>query len=326
MHLTQRSTGLLLGVFAAAMYGLNPLFVLPLYKAGVGMVSILTFRSLFAILLLAMLMKVRGLSFAVSRKELTPLFLLGILFTTSALCLYEGYRYLDVGIASTLLFVYPVFVAIISALFFKEKLPALTVIAIALSLAGILLLYRNGTGGSLSLFGIFLVCLSALAYAVFIVLVNSSSVRNFPTVKLVFYALIFGLPILLLRSHCFTELEIPGEPHLWLNLFYLALFPTIISLIAMTRSILYIGATPASILGALEPLTGLFCGVVVFGEQLTLRVVIGVIMVLISVSIVVAAAPLSAWVRQHFRGTRQHFGEARQHFGRVRHHARIGHK
>lgn len=299
MHLTQRSRGFLLGLFAAAMYGLNPLFVLPLYKAGVGMVSILTFRSALAIVLLAMLMKARGLSFGVRRDEFIPLFFLGILFTSSALCLYEGYRYLDVGIASTLLFVYPVFVAMISALFLKEKLPGLTVMAIALSCIGVLLLYKTGSGGSLSLFGLLLVGISALTYAVFIVLVNSSSVRNFPTVKLVFYSLICGLPILFFRSACFTELEIPTDPHLWLNLVYLALFPTIVSLIAMTRSIVYIGATPASILGALEPLTGLFCGVVVFGEELTLRLVIGVILILVSVSVVVAAGPLSAWLRRH---------------------------
>ena len=123
MQLTQRSRGFLLGILAAGMYGLNPLFVLPLYKAGIGMVSILAYRSIFAIIMLAMLMRARNLSFSVKRSELPPLFCLGMLFTSSALCLYEGYRYLDVGIASTLLFVYPVFVAMLSALFFKERLP-----------------------------------------------------------------------------------------------------------------------------------------------------------------------------------------------------------
>lgn len=301
MPFTQRSRGLILGVFAATMYGLNPLFVLPLYKAGIDMVSILTYRSFLALLMLAMFMKARGLSFSIERSAIAPLFFLGILFTLSALCLYEGYRYQEVGIASTLLFVYPVFVSIISALFFKEKLSSLTVLAIVLSFVGILLLYRNESGGALSLFGIFLVGLSALTYALFIILVNRSSVKNYPTVKLTFYALAFGFSVLLLRSGFLTEIVIPREPALWLNIFYLALFPTIISLIAMTRSIIYIGATSASLLGALEPLTGLLCGVVAFNEQLTARLIVGVVMVMLSVSIVIVAAPLSAWARQRIR-------------------------
>ena len=91
------------------------------------------------------------------------------------------------------------------------------------------------------------------------------------------------------------------SPVLWLNVLSLALFPTIISLIMMTLSIHSIGSTPAAILGALEPVTALFFGVVVFGEQLTPRIMLGVLMILTAVTLIIAAKPLLELAKRHTR-------------------------
>ena len=244
-----RLKGFTYGALAAASYGLNPLFALPLYGAGMKVDSVLFYRYFFAIVMLGILMKVKKQSFALKKTDILPLAVMGLLFSFSSLFLFESYNYMDAGIASTILFVYPVMVAIIMAIFFHEKVSFITMFSIALAFTGISLLYEGGDGGTLNLLGVLFVILSSLTYAIYIVGVNRSSL---PTAKLTFYALLFGIIIYVVRLDFCTALQPVPAPLLWVNVFSLALFPTIISLIAMTLSIHRIGSTPAAILGALS--------------------------------------------------------------------------
>ena len=117
-----KAKGYLLGIVAAATYGMNPLFALPLYEAGMNPDSVLFFRYLFAIPVLGMMIKLRGRDFKLKRKEIFPLIIMGLLVALSSLTLFQSYNYMAAGIASTLLFVYPIMVALIMAFLFKEKL------------------------------------------------------------------------------------------------------------------------------------------------------------------------------------------------------------
>lgn len=184
--------GYMLGAIAAATYGMNPLFALPLYKAGMNPDSVLFFRLLFAIPILGIMIVARGRSFKLRRKEVLPLIIMGFLVAISSLTLFQSYNYMDVGIASTLLFVYPIMVALIMWLVFKEKLTLPTVLCILLALGGIGLLYQGGDGTTLSMVGILLVMASALSYAIYIVGVNQSTLKHVATLRLTFYVLLLG--------------------------------------------------------------------------------------------------------------------------------------
>ena len=122
-----KAKGYVLGVIAAATYGMNPLFALPLYEAGMNPDSVLFFRYLFAIPVLGMMIKLRGRDFKLKRKEIFPLIIMGLLVALSSLTLFQSYNYMAAGIASTLLFVYPIMVALIMAFLFKEKLTLQTI-------------------------------------------------------------------------------------------------------------------------------------------------------------------------------------------------------
>ena len=172
-----KTTGYVLGVIAAATYGMNPLFALPLYEAGMNPDSVLFLRYLFAIPVLGIMIKARGRDFKLKRKEILPLMIMGLLVALSSLTLFQSYNYMEAGIASTLLFVYPIMVAVIMALFFKEKLTMQTILCILLALGGIGLLYKGEDGSTLSLTGILLVVVSALSYAIYIVSVNRPVLR-----------------------------------------------------------------------------------------------------------------------------------------------------
>lgn len=114
--MNEKAKGYLLAIIATTTYGMNPLFALPLYADGMNPDSVLFFRYLFAIPLVGAMLKTRrGSDFHVQRKDLLPLAVLGILVALSSLTLFEAYNYMDAGIASTILFVYPIMVALIMA-------------------------------------------------------------------------------------------------------------------------------------------------------------------------------------------------------------------
>lgn len=288
--------GYLLGAIAAATYGMNPLFALPLYNAGMNPDSVLFFRYLFALPMLLVMLYVRGRDLRIERHETGQLIVLGLLMAVSSLTLFESYNYMAAGIASTLLFVYPVLVAILMCLFFGERFSGLTALCLGLTLGGIGLLYKGGDGATLSLTGTLLVFVSALSYAIYIVAVNRGGLQRLPTLKVTFYVLLFGLSLFAIRLGLRGTITHPDRWYMWGNLIALALFPTTISLLATTAAIQHIGSTATALLGALEPVTAILFGVALFGEQLTWRDVAGVSLILLAVSTLVAGGSVGLWL------------------------------
>ena len=284
--------GYLCGIGAAVCYGTNPLGALYLYEDGINANSVLFYRFALAVVMLGMLMAARRKSLKVSRRELSLLCALGVVFSTSSITLYFSFCFMDAGIASTLLFVYPVMVAVIMALLFKERLPAVSVFAIMLALSGIAMLYHGDGGATLSTRGVMLVMLSSLSYAVYIVVVNKSPLRM-SSMKLTFYVLFFGMLTVLTNSFITgLHIQMLTTPRMWSCAFMLALLPTVFSLVLMTISVHETGSTPTAVMGALEPLTAVVIGVVVFGEQLTPRLSAGIVLILTAVIMIIAGKSL----------------------------------
>ena len=287
--------GYALGIVAAATYGMNPLFALPLYSAGMTADSVLFFRYALAIPLLAAMTAMRGRSFRVTRPQLLTLAMLGLLMALSSLSLFLSYNYMDAGIASTILFVYPVMVAVIMAAVYRERLSPVMIASIATALGGIALLYRNGGGEPLGRRGTLLAIASALTYAIYIVAINKSSLKYVATLPVTFYLLLFGVTLFAVRLLMAGDIQTPPADRWWLwgCVVCLAVFPTALSFVCTTGAIHYIGSTPTAILGALEPVTAVIIGVSVFGESLTLREIIGLAAIIAAVTAVIAAPRMS---------------------------------
>lgn len=282
--------GTICGIIAAVSYGMNPLGALFLYEQGINANSVLFYRFTIAATIIGIIMLLTKKSFGVDRKQLGTTCVLGILFGISSVSLFSSFYYMDAGVASTLLFVYPIMVAVIMAAFFHEKVSIATIFSIGLALAGIALLYKGEDGTSLSGIGVMLVMLSSLSYAIYIVLANRSSL-GMPALKLTFYVLIFCI-LTISAFSLFSEngrLQMLTTPSMWGFASILALGPTVISLIMMTLSVKYIGSTPTAIMGALEPLTAVMIGVTIFGETFTARLAIGITMILMAVILIIAA-------------------------------------
>lgn len=276
------------GIVASVSYGLNPLFALPLYDTGIKVYSVLFYRYILAIVAMAFIMKLTGMSFKINRKECITLFIFGIFFSLSSLFLFQSFNYMDAGIASTILFVYPVLVALIMSVFYKEHLGKAKMCAIGLALAGISLLYHGEGGVTLNLTGVGLVLASSLTYALYIVGMNHSVLKGMPGLKLTFYAVLFGSSVYFIALRGGVDLQVLTTSSQWINAIGLALFPSVLSMVTIAKSIQHIGATSAAILGALEPLTALAVGVVIFGEHLTHGNAFGILLILTAVTLIVA--------------------------------------
>ena len=161
-----------------------------------------------------------------------------------------------------------------------------------LALSGIALLYQGDGGKPLSTIGIIFVLLSSLSYAIYIVGVNRSTLKNLPTTKLTFYAILFGLSVYIARLNFCTELQIIPSVWLWADVLALAILPTAVSLVCTALAIHYIGSTPTAILGALEPVTALFFGVLLFHEKLTPRLMTGILMIITAVTLIIIGKSL----------------------------------
>ncbi len=288
-----KAIGIVCAILSAVCYGTNPFGALPLYEEGVNTATVLAHRFGLAVILLAIVMLIKRENFKVTRHEFKVLFSLGILFAASSITYYQSFHFMDAGIASTILFVYPVMVAVIMAVFFKERVTAMTAMAIVLSLVGIGLLYKGGVGVSLSMIGIVLCILSSLAYAIYIIVVNQSSIKM-SSFKVTFYAMLVCEITLILYSFTSPELylHVLPSPRAWSFAVWLSIVPTILSLVFMTVAVHHVGATPTAILGALEPLTAVTIGVVVFGEVLTPRLIVGILFILFAVMLVVLGKDL----------------------------------
>jgi len=285
--------GILCAILSAVCYGTNPFGALPLYEEGVNTATVLAHRFGLAVILLAVVMLIKRENFKLTRHEFKVLFSLGVLFAASSITYYQSFHFMDAGIASTILFVYPVMVAVIMAVFFKERVTAMTIVAIVLSLIGIGLLYKGGAGVSLSVVGIVLCVLSSLAYAVYIVVVNQSGIKM-SSFKVTFYAMLVCEITLILYSFTSPELYLQVLPsrRAWSFAVWLSVVPTVLSLVFMTVAVHHVGATPTAILGALEPLTAVTIGVMVFGEMLTPRLIVGILFILFAVMLVVLGKDL----------------------------------
>lgn len=285
--MNEKSKGYIYGILAAAAYGLNPLFAIPLYNAGMDPESVLFFRYLFAIPMVAVTLIIRGRGFRVHSREVLPLIIMGILMAFSSLSLFHSYNYMDAGIASTLLFVYPIMVTFLMAAYYKEKISMHTILCLLMAIGGVALLYEHSTDSGFSILGATLVFISAFCYAVYIVGINTTRLKGLATLKVTFYVLLFGLVIIASRLYIKGTITIPTEWYQWGNLLALAFFPTLVSLACTTRAVRYIGSTPTAILGAFEPITAILFCVTVLGETLTIKEFSGMVLIILAVTLVV---------------------------------------
>ena len=283
--------GYVAGIVTGVTYGLNPLFAVPLMKQGVQVDTILFFRYFLAVIILGIWLMFRRENFRINLHQFRQLVILGLFFSMSSFSLFEAYNYIPSGIATTIVFLYPVLVALIMV--FLKVYPTWQVwISIAVTFLGVLFLSKGDGAQTIHWKGLVLSFASALSYAIFIVIVNrSKSVHQISNTMLTFYALLTGVIVFSIHAAASRTPLLSGIHGLgsWANLAGLAILPTIVSTATLAMSTRIIGATKASVLGVFEPVTAILVGAIAFGESITLNVVTGIFMTMAAIIFMIAS-------------------------------------
>ncbi len=279
LHIDRRRlAGYVAGIAAGVSYGTNPLFGKALMESGVPIMVMLFFRYGIAAILLALWMLCRKETFRASRRELGLLVLLGLFFAGSSITLFCSYEFIPSGLATTLIYLYPVFVALIMV--FLRIYPSWqTWLSIAATFSGILLLSAPSGNVQIRLPGVLLAIGSALCYSFYLVIVNRSKrIRKASEHKITLYSLVTGAILFaVIRSvQGGGMLEGIDSASDWANLVGLAIVPTMISMLTLAMSSRYIGPTKTAVLGVFEPLTAILIGTLMFGETLTAKMAVGI--------------------------------------------------
>ena len=217
-------------------------------------------------------------TFRAGRREIGLLVLLGLFFAGSSLTLFFSYDFIPSGLATTLVYLYPVFVALIMV--FLRIYPSWqTWLSILATFGGILLLSAPSGNAQIRLPGILLAIGSALCYSFYLVVVNRSKrIRNTSEHTITLYSLITGALLFALIRTTQGGGMLEGVDTLadWGNLLGLAIVPTMISLLTLAISSRHIGPTKTAVLGVFEPLTAILIGTLLFGEPMTFRMAVGI--------------------------------------------------
>ena len=286
--------GYLFALVSALTYGMIPLFMIPLKKLDSFSVdTALFYRFLIAaILILGYLVFYQKESVKINLKEGIIFSILGLFYALSAEFLFIAYDFLSPGIASTIFFIYPIMVALILGIFFKEKITLATTISLIVVVVGVAVLSikpknnddKDNFGINSIYIGLFVSLLGALMYALYMIIVNKTKIKA-SGVKVSFYSMVFASLFFLVKTLVLgNSVTIPSlEIGTHLTLF--ALITTALSVVSLVYAIKFIGSTPTAIMGAVEPVVAVMISVGLFDETLTFSLIAGVIIIISGVLI-----------------------------------------
>ena len=271
--------GYIYAAASAISFGLIPLFVIPIKRAGISMDVTLFYRFLLAAVMIGIYVLIRKGSLKLRSSDLPKLIFMGILYALSAEFLFLGYDAMSAGIASTVLYVYPLIVAGILYLGFGERISLTTKISMGLALIGVMILSWEGENMKFNWLGTLIVLGSALAYALYMIAVNKGRLHA-SGIVITFYSVLFSAIFYAIKSVWAGESLVLNSPY-WLGFISVfSLVTVVISVLFIVLAINLIGSTPTAVLGALEPVVAVWISVLFFGEKATSNLMIGLIVII----------------------------------------------
>ncbi|WP_065217987.1 MULTISPECIES: DMT family transporter [Butyricimonas] len=278
--------GIIFAALSAATFGLIPLYANQAIIDGVNNETILVYRYGIAGIVYAIYLLIRRVDMRLSRAETKEVLLAGVGgYGVTAFFLMWSYHYMPTGVATAIHFFYPVVVAILMMIFYKERLPLEVRAGIVLAICGVYLL--SWTPGEVKWWGLFFVLMSTVTYGCYITALNRPVLKAMKPDVLTCYVLLFTAVFYVIVALLQGKLEFITRPRFLLDMTQLAILSTIVSARLLVAAVKLIGSVPSSVLGTLEPITAIAVGVVYFREQLTYVNYIGLFIVIAAVLVVV---------------------------------------
>ncbi|MGB8856106.1 MAG: DMT family transporter [Burkholderiales bacterium] len=287
-----RLAGVLMIFLAALGFSAKAIFVKLAYKYGVDSISLLSLRMLFSLpffLLMAWWAGRDGASARLSKADWNIVVAMGIAgYYLSSLLDFLGLQFISAGLERLILFLYPTFVLLLSAILFKQKMARRELVALLVSYAGIGFVFYHdiGTGQKNILLGSLLVLASALTYAIYFI-GSGRIVGKIGSLRYSAYATIVSCIAVLVHfsaTRDLVSLRQPGQVYA-LSLL-MALFSTVLPVYFLSEGIRRIGSSHASMIGFIGPVLTIFLASSLLGESVGATQIVGMLLVLSGVLII----------------------------------------
>ncbi|SHH45684.1 DMT family transporter [Sporanaerobacter acetigenes] len=280
-----RRKGFLAVIFAGIIFGCMPLLAKNIYANGGNPPNLVFWRFFISVPILYLMLRSNDISIKLSKEELKKLLLVGSIGSAgTAVLLFLSYNYISTGVATTIHFMYPVFVILESIIFFHEKVDPMKIFCTVLCTIGILLLY--GGGSDMSPMGIGLAFFSGITYSFYVMYLDKSGLKSMNSIKLTFYICLISSAVMFVFSVLTGNFTVKMNTMAWLLTSILSIIVSLGAVNLMNVGIRIIGPQNTAILGTFEPITSVIIGILIFGEQFSIKLFMGCILILISVILI----------------------------------------
>jgi len=275
-------TGVALVVAGAALFGTLGIFGELARAADLSTATLLTARFLAATAMLWAYLLRRGTPVRLGNRTLAVELALGVVYGFMAIAYFESLAWLSAGVATLVLFTYPVQVTLVSAVALDEPITVAKALALVAALGGVALV--TGGGSTAGLPGLVLVGLASLAYTVY----STGSrvmVETIPPLTHAAYVFLGVTVAVLLYGVGAGTLSTPATPAHWHLIAGITVVGTLLPMLLFTAGLARIPASTASIVSTSEPLTTVVLGVLLLGEPFTPTIALGGVAILASVGL-----------------------------------------
>ena len=275
--------GYIYTAISAIIFGLMPLLTKIIIAKGATSLTIPFFRVFYVTIVLFFVLKIKKIDLRLEKRDWLSVILTSIFGSgLTIIILNESYNYVDTGIATSLHFLYPLFVAILCCFFYGEKIKKKQIISLSFALVGIICFMSKGNG---SLFGYFLAIASGLTYAFYLVKMDKTGLVKMNALKLSFYLALFTMLEIFTINLFMQEVVFKMDAIAYGLLLVLALSSSFLATVLLQKGVLLLGSTRASFICLLEPVTSMIVGILFLGEALTLNKGLGGLAIITSLII-----------------------------------------
>jgi drug/metabolite transporter (DMT)-like permease len=273
--------GIIFTILSAFLFGITPVLTSLTYNMGGTPETVTLFRNLFAIPVLLLTLWLKKIPLSLPLPVLRNLVLFGIIgggITT--LLLYMSYPYVGIGTATTLHFLYPIFVCLMCRIFFKERLGLQKIIVLFIAGAGILCFIDVKQITQIThITGLVLAGVSGITYAIYMVGVEKKKIDQLNPWLIIFYIAVSVSIFMLLYSIPTNKIVLLLPLKAYFYMFVLSMLTSLFAVLLLQLGIKYLGASAAAIFSLFEPVTSIISGGMFLNETITVGKIMGCILI-----------------------------------------------
>ena len=263
---------------AGIIFGAFPIFTTLFVRYGGDVDTFNLYGFLITVAFLAIYIALTKRSFAIGRQQVLSVILAGAANVITRILLTYSYQYLDVGIATTLHFLYPLFAALAGALFFREKMPFYKWLAFLVASFGVSL-FATGFGGG-KLLGIILALASAVGFALYMLITEKAGLTELDPVVFVFYVSLVSAAGCLGMNLVSGSLVAAIPMKALVVLIVCAIVNNVVGFAFQQQGVGHLGAAMAALFSLFEPVFSCIFGAIFLQQAMGGRSVLGICIIL----------------------------------------------